>query len=132
MGTETRAVHHLRTKELAGDEDRALQMGRTLRQHPDRSVGSVARTERPSNNETHRTSGAPPRVGGATRCPSPALGAMPQRAQRGRTCEVALASPSSLKNNAKRAGVQVRAYLASLPARCRRALQKRGHSLLGA
>jgi uncharacterized protein YdhG (YjbR/CyaY superfamily) len=35
-----------------------------------------------------------------------------------------LASSSSLKNNAKRAGVQVRAYLASLPPDARRALQK--------
>jgi uncharacterized protein YdhG (YjbR/CyaY superfamily) len=35
-----------------------------------------------------------------------------------------LASSSSLKNNAKRAGVQVRAYLASLPPDARRHLQK--------
>ena len=35
-----------------------------------------------------------------------------------------MASSSSLKNNAKRAGVQVRAYLASLPPDARRALQK--------
>jgi uncharacterized protein YdhG (YjbR/CyaY superfamily) len=35
-----------------------------------------------------------------------------------------LASSSSLKNNAKRAGVQVRAYLASLPPDARRHLRK--------
>ena len=35
-----------------------------------------------------------------------------------------MASSSSLKNNAKRAGVQVRAYLASLPPDARRHLQK--------
>jgi uncharacterized protein YdhG (YjbR/CyaY superfamily) len=38
--------------------------------------------------------------------------------------EVALASSSSLKNNAIRAGGQVRAYLASLPPDARRGLQK--------
>lgn len=41
-----------------------------------------------------------------------------------RTREVALASSSSLKNNAKRAGVQARAYLASLPPGARRHLRK--------
>lgn len=35
-----------------------------------------------------------------------------------------MASSSSLKNNAKRAGVQVRAYLASLPPDARRGLKK--------
>jgi uncharacterized protein YdhG (YjbR/CyaY superfamily) len=43
---------------------------------------------------------------------------------RGRTREVALAPSSSLKSNATRAGVQVRAYLASLPPDARSGLQK--------
>ena len=44
--------------------------------------------------------------------------------QSGLAREVALASSSSSKNNAKRAEIQVRTYLASLPADARRALQK--------
>ena len=44
--------------------------------------------------------------------------------QSGLAREVALASSSSSKNNAKRAEIQVRTYLASLPADARRELRK--------